>query len=60
MFKGIAYRSVSLKHVFLFFHLSFLLPGEVMEKSYSVEWAVTETVRTNFPETWIWDLASVE
>ncbi|XP_045443698.1 ovostatin homolog 2-like [Pipistrellus kuhlii] len=25
-----------------------------------VEWAITETVRTNFPETWIWDLVSVD
>ncbi|XP_019489013.1 PREDICTED: ovostatin homolog 2-like [Hipposideros armiger] len=25
----------------------------------SVEWAMTETVRANFPETWIWDLVSV-
>ncbi|KAK1341410.1 LOW QUALITY PROTEIN: hypothetical protein QTO34_017816 [Cnephaeus nilssonii] len=25
-----------------------------------VEWTITETVRTNFPETWIWDLVSVD
>ncbi|XP_016077213.1 PREDICTED: ovostatin homolog 2-like [Miniopterus natalensis] len=25
-----------------------------------VEQAITETVRTNFPETWIWDLVSVD
>ncbi|XP_066211880.1 ovostatin homolog 2-like [Saccopteryx leptura] len=25
----------------------------------SMEWAIMETVRMNFPETWIWDLVSV-
>ncbi|XP_066120212.1 ovostatin homolog 2-like [Saccopteryx bilineata] len=25
----------------------------------SMEWAIMETVRVNFPETWIWDLVSV-
>lgn len=32
----------------------------VMQENFdSVEQAITETVRTNFPETWIWDLVSV-
>nr|XP_031300000.1 ovostatin homolog 2-like [Camelus dromedarius] len=34
--------------------------GEVIkENSDYVEQAIIETVRTNFPETWIWDLVSV-
>ncbi|XP_037023728.2 ovostatin homolog 2-like [Artibeus jamaicensis] len=35
-------------------------PSAFMEESDFVERAVTETVRTNFPETWIWDLVSVD
>ncbi|KAF5912438.1 hypothetical protein HPG69_004108, partial [Diceros bicornis minor] len=36
------------------------LASGVMEENFNpVEQAITETVRTNFPETWIWDLVSV-
>ncbi|XP_045695720.1 ovostatin homolog 2-like [Phyllostomus hastatus] len=39
---------------------SALYERRFMEASDFVERAVTETVRTNFPETWIWDLVSVD
>nr|XP_023404495.1 LOW QUALITY PROTEIN: ovostatin homolog 2-like [Loxodonta africana] len=41
-------------------HFSFLLVGKTLEENSGyVEQAIMETVRTNFPETWIWDLVSV-
>uniref|UniRef100_G1LBI2 Uncharacterized protein n=1 Tax=Ailuropoda melanoleuca TaxID=9646 RepID=G1LBI2_AILME len=42
-------------------HFSFLLASGGMKENFDfIEQAVRETVRTNFPETWIWDLVSVD
>ena len=49
------FYSLSLKH------FSFLLASEVTRENFdSIERVIIETVRTNFPETWIWDLVSIE
>jgi hypothetical protein len=42
------------------FLFSFLLADGFTQQVNYVEQTIKETVRTNFPETWIWDLVSIE
>uniref|UniRef100_A0A8C8YLM4 Ovostatin n=1 Tax=Prolemur simus TaxID=1328070 RepID=A0A8C8YLM4_PROSS len=49
-FGPLPLRNYAMKHSF---------PSTIMCDDY-VEQAIIETVRTNFPETWIWDLVSVD
>lgn len=64
MDKDIANRCVPLKPIPSFSPnkaFSFLLAHESLKENFDyVGQAIIETVRTNFPETWIWDLVSVE
>lgn len=64
MVKRMANRCVTLKPIPSFSPKKaflFLLAHESLKENFGyAEQAIRETVRTNFPETWIWDLVSVE
>ncbi|XP_045410325.1 ovostatin homolog 2-like [Lemur catta] len=55
-FGPLPLRNYAMKHSFP----STIMSGEAVEISDYIEQAIIETVRTNFPETWIWDLVSVD